>query len=230
MSNEVAEQKTSSLIAVIENAVTNPDVDVSKMQQLLDMQERIMDKQAVIDFNQAMSELQPQLPQIKKDAKAHNSSYATYEQVDSKVRPLYTKHGFSVSFNSQMRDDKTVVYSATLAHKSGHSQSAEMVLPADTSGSKNAIQAVGSTTSYARRYLLSMLLNLVFTDQDDDAESAGDAITEAQVKVIQRKLGDPEREPAFCQYFGIDSIAELPKSQFDRAVAGIEKSLEKKNG
>lgn len=227
MSNDITTEQSTSLLQIIDKAVSNKDFDVAKLQQLLDMQERVMAKQAVMDFNESMSRLQPKLPQIRKDAKAHNSRYATYEAVDKAIRALYTSEGFSVTYNSHKEQDGGVVYTGTLSHKAGHSITAEMVLPADTSGSKNAIQAIGSTTSYARRYLLSMLFNLVFTEQDDDADSAGDTITHHQAKVIGRKLGDPEREPAFCEFYGIDSIAQLPKSQFERAVNAIDKKAAK---
>ena len=221
MTKELTTQE-NQFVAVIEKAVMNPDVDVQKMQQLLDVQERIMNKNAETAFNQAMAELQPMLPQITRDRKGHNSKYASYEAIDKQIRDKYTSCGFSISFNSRIDNGKTI-YTATLSHKDGHSTFAEIALDADTSGNKNSIQAIGSTTSYARRYLLGMLFNLVFTDEDDDGQAAGATITQNQVKVIERKLGDPEREPAFCKHYGIERIADLPKSKFDQAIAAIEK-------
>jgi hypothetical protein len=39
-----------------------------------------------------------------------------------------------------------------LSHELGHSEETTMTLPLDTSGSKNNVQAVGSSTSYGKRY------------------------------------------------------------------------------
>ena len=95
-------EETGNFLAVIEKAAMNPDIDVDKMSKLLDMQERIMNKNAEIAFNQAMTRLQPKMPYIPKKAKIMNktggvqSFYAKYEEIDRLVRPLYTGEGFSV--------------------------------------------------------------------------------------------------------------------------------------
>ncbi|WP_340146807.1 ERF family protein [Halomonas sp. PA16-9] len=44
-----------------------------------------------------------------------------------------------------------------------------MLLPADISGNKNAVQAFGSSTSYGKRYVLSALLNIT-RGQDDNGK------------------------------------------------------------
>lgn len=163
--------ESNGMLAVIEKFASSPDVDVLKLEKMLEMQERIMAKQAEIDFNAAMAELQPNMKPIKKLSKGHNSSYAKYEDIDKEIRPLYTAKGFSVSYNT-LQSDKGVIYEATLSHVSGHSKKASILLPADTGGSKNAVQAIGSTTTYARRYLLCMLFNVVTEDEDDDGNKA----------------------------------------------------------
>src|SRR5437867_6950109 len=48
-------------------AVADPRTDVEKMKALLDVQERLLKKQAEDAFNAAMSKLQPKLPQIDKN-------------------------------------------------------------------------------------------------------------------------------------------------------------------
>ncbi|HET9820175.1 MAG TPA: ERF family protein, partial [Rhodanobacteraceae bacterium] len=54
----------------------------------------------------------------------------------------------------------------------GHREETSITLPADTSGSKNAVQAVASSTSYGKRYTAGALLNLTSHGEDDDAFSA----------------------------------------------------------
>jgi hypothetical protein len=49
-----------------------------------------------------------------------------------------------------------------------------MTLPLDTSGSKNNVQAVGSSTSYGKRYTATLLLNIRTKGEDDDGHAGGD--------------------------------------------------------
>lgn len=219
----------NNMIAMLERVATNPDVDVSKLEKMLEMQERIMAKQAEIDFNQAMSRLQPKIPQIKKDARAHNSDYARYETIEKAVRPLYTAEGFSVSFNSKSDGGETTYY-GTLSHASGHSRTAEITLPDDKGGSKNGLQARASSSSYAKRYLLCMLMNIVTTDEDDDAQSAQvKTLTEEQSIRLQEMMDyDSKRIAAFKKHYGIEVVDDLPAHLYGKAEAAIRASNAKR--
>jgi len=208
----------NAMLSVIERVACDPNSDVEKLEKMLDMQERILAKNAEIAFNQAMARLQPKLPVIKKSSKAHNSTYAKYEDIDPKIRPLYTSEGFSISFNSKREGDLTYYY-GTLKHSEGHSVTAEIDLPNDTSGSKNPIQAKASTITYAKRYLLTMLLNIVTTDEDDDGATGGaKLITEQEEKVlldlIKRSGADKKK---FLAHMKVDELNSLPSSQFKKA-------------
>ena len=58
-----------------------------------------------------------------------------------------------------------------LMHESGQWLASECRMPYDNTGSKNAIQSMGSAITYARRYSLSALVGVV-ADDDDDGEGA----------------------------------------------------------
>ncbi len=173
---ELTTPTTADFLTVIAQAATNPDVDPQKMHAILDVQERMMNKQAEIFFNRDFTALQAELPIIKKDGKivhkgALISNFATYEQIMAKIRPLLIKHGFGLRFNTEPTGDKIII-TATLSHKDGHSITDRVPLSIDSSGAKNNVQGVGSTISYGKRYLTGMLLNLVFEGEDDDGNSA----------------------------------------------------------
>ena len=74
---------------------------------------------------------------------------------------------------------------AILSHREGHSEETTLTLDADKSGSKNAVQAVGSSISYGQRYAAVALLNITTRGMDDDGENASD----------KRKRGYGEDEP-----------------------------------
>jgi len=227
--------QTQSMMALIEKAVSDPTIDVDKMQQLFEMQERWMIRQGEIDFNVAFNEMQPNLPIIKKDSKiVHQgkngdpdkviSTYAKYEAIDEAISKIYHKHGFSTSFNTRAID-KATVYSIKLMHIGGHSTVTELVLPVDTSGAKNPVQGVGSTTKYAQRYLITMALNLVFEDDpnDDDARGFGLIDTERAATIdtlIRESYTDREK---FLNAFDIDDVQKLKSKDFDGAVKMLER-------
>ena len=174
LAHQYQEQTPSSVMNTIASIAANPTVDVDKMLRLMEMQERMMAKQAEIAFNEAMTRLQPKLPVITKRGKiefkgAIQSKFAKYEDIDELIRPLLSMEGFSVSFDQL----KSGEYSCKLSHVGGHSETKTLTLPADTSGSKNSIQAIGSTVSYAKRYLVGMHLNIITKGEDNDGNSVG---------------------------------------------------------
>lgn len=221
-------------MAVIERMASNPDVDVNKLTAILDMQERILNKKAEAEFNEAFARLSGRLPRISKQGEAKNNGkllykFARWEDIDAQIRPLLDEEGFALSFNTQPLDGRPgVVVFGTLAHKSGHSRTAQIELPVDNSGAKNSIQGMGSTFSYGKRYTATMLLNITVENEDSDgaARSYG-FITHAQkdelVGLMQETGADAAR---FLQFLGVAVLDDLPASQFARARGAL---LQKKS-
>lgn len=176
-----AVSQTQGVIQMIERVCVDPNFDVNKMQQLLEMQERVLDRQAEQEFQNALADMQAELPAIEKNGviKDRNgnpvSRYAKFEDVNKAVMPFMQKHGFSINFETQQAQGAVHVV-GTLRHRGGHKVSTMLSLPTDTSGFKNAVQAVGSSVSYGKRYVMSALLNLTTTDEDDDGQSAVDSV------------------------------------------------------
>lgn len=168
--------ESAAIIQVIERAAMNPNVDIDKMERLLQMQERIMERNAQAAYAAAFAEMQPDLPEIPEHGKGHNNaSYALWEDINDLIKPVLAKHGFGISFKPG-RDGPNITVTAILTHREGHREEASMILPVDASGSKNAVQAVGSSTSYGKRYTASALLNLTSRHEDDDGKKSGPPI------------------------------------------------------
>src|SRR5262249_1970996 len=106
------------------------------------------------------------------------SKYASYHALDLAVRPIYTKHGFSPSFNTGAgAPEGWVRVICTLFHDEGHAREHSIDMRADGKGAKGGdvmtkTHAVMSATSYGRRGLLGMMFNLAI-DKDDDGNAAG---------------------------------------------------------
>jgi hypothetical protein len=218
----------SAIISMIERAARDPSVDIDKMERLMAMQERMVAQRAQSAFASAFAAMQIELPAIAERGKGHgNITYATWEDINDAVKPVIAKHGFGLRFEVGRTADRLTV-TGVLMHRDGHSERTMIELPADTSGSKNAVQAVGSTTSYGKRYVASALLNLTSRlpeDRDDDGKSGGigHTITDAQAEQLRDAIttagGDIDR---FLRFFRIECLPDLPAARFDEAKRMIE--------
>lgn len=236
MSTDIAHQQaappapasdTTAIIQVIERAAMNPDVDIDKMERLLQMQERVMERQAGMDYNAAMAAMQTEMPSIAERGKTNNGHYATLEDIVDTVRPVMQKHGFAVSFRVKTME-RGIEITGVLMHKGGHREETTMLLPADTSGNKNAVQAFGSSTSYGKRYVLCALLNITTRGEDDDGNSAAPTktVTAFQAGQVAQAVGRcPEKTQAwFAETYG--DASQVPRGKFDGMMAKLTKIIQ----
>ena len=166
----------SGLVSQIERIACNPDADISKLEKLWEMQEKALDRQALQAYNASMSAMQSKMPVISKNGeiKVNNvvrSKYARFEDIVKAIRPLLDEHGFSISFKTEFSNGIIVIH-GSVSHTGGHCEKTSMSLPHDNSGSKNSVQAIGSSVQYGKRYVLCMLLNIATSGEDDDGTSA----------------------------------------------------------
>lgn len=225
----VPASEASAIFQVIERAAMNPQVDIDKMERLIQMQERIMERNARAAYAAALADMQPNLPVIAERGGIKNgqgkvqSTYALWEDINDAIKPVLAKHGFALSFRTGQEDGKIIV-TGILSHREGHSEETTMHLPVDTSGSKNAVQAVGSSTSYGKRYTAQALLNLTSRGEDDDGHAGGDEpkITSDQVGDLQAMIDDVKADRAkFLAYMKVESLAAIPVSKYKSAVDAL---------
>ena len=184
----------------------DPSVDVAKLERLIAMQERVLALQAKAAFTGAFVPMQADLPEIDEqgqilDRGGHvQSRYACYEDIQKVVKPILVRHGFALDFRTEfLGDNGTLIKTiGMLTHRAGHTKTSEFVSVADPSGSKNAIQGIGSTRSYGRRYTTLDLLNITSrapVDRDDDGQAAGrePPPQPAQRKSQQSAASDPSQ-------------------------------------
>lgn len=170
---EMALQPADHMAQIIALA-SNPAMDVDKLQRLIDMAKDIKQSDAVAAFNRAFAALQADIPTVIEKGKGDKGMrYATLEDIVETVRPVLQRHGFSLSHQTEWPDKATVKVIGILTHCDGHERRSEFLASSDTSGSKNAIQALGSSNSYGRRYTTKDLLNIVTKHEDDDGKKAG---------------------------------------------------------
>ena len=161
-----------AMMKVIERVAMSPDVDIAKLEKMLDMQERILDRNAKQAFTADLAEMQIQLPRVVEYGEGHNKAkFAKLEDINDSIRPTLHKYGFAITFRVK-HEGAMILITTVLSHRQGHSEETTMQLPADTSGAKNAVQAVGSTISYGKRYGICALLNISTGDDNDGGKPA----------------------------------------------------------
>ena len=222
MSKEVIATPETGLITMIERVAMSPDADIAKLEKMLDMQERVLDRQSKQAFAADMAAMQADLPIIAETSSGHNNKYAKFDSIIAKVRPIMQVYGFAVAFEVDQSQDKMIKVTAKVTHKDGHSDSTSIALPADSGGSKNAVQAIGSTVSYGKRYTFCALLNIA-TGEDDDAQSAVEFISETQLADLKALLSELKRKEAdFAKYLKVPAIAYLPAKDYKRAIKVLQ--------
>lgn len=166
--------ESQAVLSMIERVVLNPEADMDKLDKMLDMQERILNRNAKQAYTADLAAMQAELPLVAKRGTGHNNAkFAKLEDINEAIRPTLQKYGFAVTFRVKQNDARLLVV-AILSHRDGHSEETELVLPLDTSGNKNGVQAIGSTVSYGKRYALCALLN-ISTGDDTDGDGLGDS-------------------------------------------------------
>lgn len=132
-------------------------------------------------FTEALSKFQEECPEIRKtkhvdvDLKSGGKmkySYAPLPDIDRQIKTLMVKHGFTKEWKPSYTDKGKIRITCILTHIGGHSTETPMEADADTSGSKSAIQAQGSSITFMQRYTLLGALGITTADEDIDGRMA----------------------------------------------------------
>ena len=186
----------TDLLSAVIQAASDPRVDVAKMQALLAMKERIDLAEAERQFNIAMNLVQSELRPVVRESENQStkSRYTKLEKLSAAIGPVILTHGFSVSYDSPAWEGTKVTVGCTLAHCGGFSRHYQLAGDLDTAGpqgkaNKTAIQGLGSTVSYLRRYLKLMMFDVVLVDEDNDGQATR-IITDEQADNINTLIAD----------------------------------------
>lgn len=234
-----------SMMDSILHAAKDPNIDAQKVHQLLEAYERLQGWQAKREYTAAMLKLKPRLPVIEKNGKIiitdkndrtkviQSTPYALWEDVDEQITPLLVEHGFTLTFRTDTTAENRISVTAVLEHVGGHSERSTMSLPADTSGSKNNVQALGSSFSYGKRYMAFALLNIRTKGQDDDGTAGGESILNSeQVEHVfdcAKRAG--KTAEGICQWLKMpegSGIPDIQQKEYDRVIRALNEAARPK--
>lgn len=232
---EIIPQETG-LLNVIERAARDPNVDIDKMERLLNMQERVLARQAEQAFNEAMNAAQTEMPQVVRDGKNETtrSKYAKLETVSAAMSPVISRNGFSLSYGTA---DCPIAnhYRVTcrVSHVGGHSQDYHVDVPIDNEGmkgTKNKTDTHGavSAISYGRRVLKLMIFDVATRDDDGNGAAGIHPISVDQFDALKKKISDTQAdEERFCKFLGIAELKDLQSTNFAAAMQQLNRKAAK---
>lgn len=233
------QSETNAVLSMIERAARDPAVDIDKLRQLMEMREKAELQAAERAFNSAMRSAQAEMSPVSADAEnpQTRSRYATYAKLDRALRPIYTKHGFALSFDeADSPKPEHIRVLCYVSHDAGFTRTYHKDMPADGKGAKGGdvmtkTHATGAASSYGARYLLKGIFNVAVGEEDRDGNTAAKiddtppppgAITQEQQDNLRDLLEVKGASlSAFLNWAKHKRLCDIPAEQYDACVAGI---------
>lgn len=215
------------------------NADIDKLEKLMELQIRYEDRQARKSYVKALARFRSKCPPIVKTKRVTfeskgskvGYSYAPLDKALEVIKPIEEECGLDHTWLTESTE-KGIKVICKLTHIDGHSETNHLMAGPDTSGSKNSIQAIGSTIFYLERYTLLALLGIAPQDMDDDGNGA-DKPTEptSQKKLIELLIADAWRDYSKknSNLLSADSEISLEKFTEELRVQFGKLTLEQKN-
>lgn len=220
--------ESAAVLSMIARAASDPSIDIDKMERLMQMQERAIQRQAQTAFDESMAALQPELPVVaERGDAAGRYTFAKWEDIQAAIKPILQKHGFALTFRTDTANG--VIVTGILSHRAGHREETSITLPADPSGNKNAVQAIASAVQYGKRYTAGALLNLTSHGEDDDAFSTGAVTISEEQEIFLRELADSVGAdlPKFLAYMKVGSLSAIMSKDYAKAETALKAKAKK---
>jgi hypothetical protein len=212
------------------------------IEKMMDLQQRHEENEARKLYVVAMAAFKSNPPEIEKDktvsyevgTKTTKYSHASLANAAEKINMALSVHQLSASWKTS-QDNGNITVTCSITHSAGHSESTSLTAGPDTSGSKNSIQAIGSTISYLQRYTLLALTGLAAHDMDTDGatpKSEPEFITKAEAKTITKRMKKVYNDDgaAFLEWLEVETVDTIPAKRYKEAVSGLataEKAAQK---
>ena len=169
-------------------------VQPEQLGEMMALQERWEANEARKAFNQAMADFRQESEHLLNAKKSHvhyssgnkgatDYHHAPLSEVVKIVSPVLAKHGLSFRWRTEQQSG-VIRVTCVITHRDGHSEETSLEAAPDQSGGKNAVQAIGSTTTYLQRYTLKAICGV--SEADDDTDGAVNEPTDHEQQEAHR--------------------------------------------
>ena len=146
---------------------------IDVIERLAALQERAMAREAALEFNEAMTAVQQEIQTVVPDLDLPKGGkkYESFMALNRAVRPVYTKHGFSLSFGTASCPLPDHVRVTCDVSKGAHTKPYQVDISCDGKGAKGGdvmttADAEAAAMSRGRRYLVKMIFNIAVDNED----------------------------------------------------------------
>lgn len=200
MSNIVQRDETLPAVqpnplAMVADAIQR-GTDPSTIKALMDLADRYEATEARKEFVNALNAFKSDPPTLSKNKSVsfgnNKTAYkhATLDQVSGVIGAALSKVGISHRWDTEQLDGGAIRVTCVLTHARGHSERTVLQASPDTSGSKNSIQAVGSTVTYLQRYTLLAATGMAVQDGSDDDGRQGKKLPDNTIEDFQVAISE----------------------------------------
>lgn len=207
---------------------------VDAIERVAALYERSEVRAAARSYHEAMTRFSAAMEPIKKTASAkivtksgsgYTYSYAPLDAIARAISEPLKDAGLSYTWDSEFKEGMISVI-CTVRHIDGHTQTATFTCPTETSAGMSAQQKVASALTFGRRQSLVQALGLSSCDADNDGANppgGGERISDKEAADLECLMDEVGVDRAkFLTWLGVNSIQEIQKSDYKRAVRALE--------
>jgi hypothetical protein len=237
---QVAERQATNLLDVIRFAVSSPDVDVAKLREIVELQERMERRNAEVEYAAAMARVQAKIPRITKGGVMQFKSgaqikYAKYEDIDAGIRSVLADEGLAFDYDAPKTEGRFMTIAATVRHRLGHAITKTITLPLDEGPGKSPTQAALSTMSYGKRGLIKAFFNIIEEGEEEKlAGNLNEPISTDQQTVINDLMAERKANKArFLQWVSsvqgekVTEVAQIRKAHYSLVIDTLKRKAAK---
>lgn len=227
----VPEPTTGHLIAIALKANMTGD----QITALVELKRQELRDRSAEAFAVALTKFQSQMPMVTKNRTAnvnprdntkagYQYQYASLDDVIYAARPHLAECGLVVSFTSKVNGPALDV--TCVVRHGTHTQETTVPIPMPKMETMNT-QGFGIALSYGKRYALCAALNIIVTDEDDDAASLFEKITEEQLEILQGLMKEKKVDPVLFMKWagemqpGLTDIKDLAQALYAKVHHGL---------
>jgi hypothetical protein len=169
------------------------DAAIDVIERLAALQEKFMAKQSEQSFFRDLHAAQDEVPSIEPNKAVKTNAgkvmyrYASYEQLDKALRPIYIKYGMAIAFSGAEAPAGKVRVLCCVSHRDGHAERYQLDLAIDQGAAQlTKTDAELAAQSKAKRRILRNIFNIVDDMEDEGVGSADQGWLDEQLGKIAR--------------------------------------------
>ena len=236
MATDLQAPPVNPLAVVLADPDRIAELDIDKLERLLEMQRKLDADAATRSFHQAFTAVQSEMSRVpKRGFNTHTKSrYALAEDVYAMLDPIITRHGFSRSLSTEASHlENHMRFVLTIRHDAGHMEAHKFDAPVDDVGlagkpTKTRIHGMASSYTYVERHMVMKTFG-VQAGEDDDGNAAGGigpgagCISVDQVIELNDLIAETgSSRGLFLKACRVEKLEELPLSMYAGAKARLE--------